>query len=83
MVEVISQNVFENEIKPTHDIKIFTGRSNPQLAYDIAKYLGTEVGPMIIKNFADGEIYVKVQESVRGDDVFIVQPLYLFFNGKL
>jgi len=73
----------ENIIKPTHDIKIFSGRSNPQLAYDIAKYLGTEVGPMIIKNFADGEIYVKVQESVRGDDIFIVQPLCKPVNEHL
>lgn len=65
----------ENIIKPTHDIKIFSGRSNPELAEDIARYLGTSVGPMVIKNFSDGEIYVKVQESIRGDDVFIVQPL--------
>lgn len=57
-----------------HEIKIFTGRSNPQLAYEIADYLGTTVGPMIVKNFADGEIYVQIQESIRGDDVFIVQP---------
>jgi ribose-phosphate pyrophosphokinase len=73
----------ENIIKPTHDIKIFSGRSNPDLARDIAKYLGTTVGPMIIKNFADGEIYVKVQESIRGDDVFIVQPLCKPVNEHL
>ncbi|MFA6990194.1 MAG: ribose-phosphate pyrophosphokinase, partial [Candidatus Gastranaerophilaceae bacterium] len=73
----------ENIIKPTHDIKIFAGRSNPELAEDIAKYLGTNVGPMIVKNFADGEIYVKVQESIRGDDVFIVQPLCKPVNENL
>ena len=72
-----------NTIKPTHDIKIFAGRSNPTLAHDIAKYLGTSVGPMIVKNFADGEIYVKVQESIRGDDVFIIQPLCKPVNDNL
>jgi len=83
MTECMTREEAENIIKPTHDIKIFTGRSNPQLAQDIAKYLGTEVGPMVIKNFADGEIYVKVQESVRGDDVFIVQPLCKPVNEHL
>lgn len=65
----------DTRIKPTHDIKIFTGRANPQLAEEIAEYLGTTVGPMTIKNFSDGEIYVRIQESIRGDDVFVVQPI--------
>ena len=65
----------EKNISPTHDIKLFTGRSNPKLASEIAKYLGTTIAPMIVKNFADGEIYVQVQESIRGDDVFVIQPL--------
>ena len=73
----------EKIINPTHDIKLFSGRSNPKLAQEIANYLGTTVGPMIIKNFADGEIYVQVQESVRGDDVFIVQPVCNPVNENL
>lgn len=73
----------EKAINPTHDIKLFAGRSNPALAREIANYLGTTVGPMIIKNFADGEIYVQVQESVRGDDVFVVQPLCNPVNENL
>lgn len=73
----------EKVINPTHDIKLFAGRSNPALAREIANYLGTTVGPMIIKNFADGEIYVQVQESVRGDDVFIIQPLCNPVNENL
>lgn len=64
----------ENKTSSRNEIKIFTGRSNPQLAYEIADYLGTTVGPMVVKNFSDGEIYVQIQESIRGDDVFIVQP---------
>ena len=64
-----------NIIKSTHKIRVFSGRSNPELAAKIAEYLGTSVGPMLIKNFSDGEIYVQIQESIRGDDVFIIQPL--------
>lgn len=70
-------------IKHTHSIKLFTGRSNPELSYEIADYLGTTVGPMVVKNFSDGEIYVKVQDSIRGDDVFIVQPLCNPVNENL
>lgn len=73
----------ERAINPTHDIKLFAGRSNPELAREIASYLGTTVGPMVIKNFADGEIYVQVKESVRGDDVFIIQPLCNPVNENL
>lgn len=73
----------ERTINPTHDIKLFAGRSNPALAREIANYLGTTVGPIIIKNFADGEIYVQVKESVRGDDVFIIQPLCNPVNENL
>ena len=70
-------------VNPSHDIKLFAGRSNTKLAQEIADYLGTTVGPMVIKNFADGEIYVQVKESVRGDDVFIVQPLCNPVNENL
>ncbi len=71
----------ENEFKkvekilPTHDIKLFSGRSNSALSEEIAQYLGTSLEPITIKNFSDGEIYVQIQDSVRGDDVFIVQPV--------
>ncbi len=73
----------ERAINPTHDIKLFSGRSNPKLAQEIADNLGTTVGPMIVKNFADGEIYVQVKESVRGDDVFIIQPVCNPVNENL
>ena len=70
-------------INPTHDIKLFAGRSNMKLAEEIAEYLGTTIGPMVVKNFADGEVYVQVQESIRGDDVFIVQPVCNPVNENL
>ncbi len=73
----------EKNVLPTHEIKLFCGRSNSVLAEEIADYLGTTVGPMIIKNFSDGEIYVQIQDSIRGDDVFVVQPLCNPVNENL
>ncbi|TVU48713.1 hypothetical protein EJB05_08358, partial [Eragrostis curvula] len=55
-------------------LRIFSGSANPRLAQEIACYLGMELGKIKIKRFADGEMYVQVQESVRGCDVFLVQP---------
>lgn len=55
-------------------LRIFSGTANPQLAQEIACYMGLELGGIKIKRFADGEIYVQLQESVRGCDVFLVQP---------
>jgi len=83
MVMELTYPSLDRVINPTHDIKLFSGRSNPKLSQDIADYLGTNVGPMIIKNFADGEIYVQVKESVRGDDVFVIQPLCNPVNENL
>lgn len=73
----------QDEIKHTHSIKLFTGRANAGLAYEIAEYLGTTLGPMVVKNFSDGEIFVKIQDSIRGDDVFIVQSLSNPVNENL
>lgn len=55
-------------------IKIFSGRANPLLSTEIAKELGMELGKLKIQPFADGELYIQVQESVRGCEVFLVQP---------
>ena len=83
MESTMTESQSTRKINPTHDIKLFTGRSNSKLAKEIADYLGTTVGPILIKNFADGEIYVQIQESVRGDDIFIVQPLCNPVNENL
>lgn len=56
-----------------NQIKIFSGRSNPVLAQRIADYIGIPLGAMTIKNFADGELWVKFEENIRGCDVFLVQ----------
>lgn len=55
-------------------LRIFSGTANQQLAHEIACYMGLDLGKVTIKRFADGEIYVQLQESVRGCDVFLVQP---------
>ncbi|RVX00182.1 Ribose-phosphate pyrophosphokinase 1, chloroplastic [Vitis vinifera] len=55
-------------------LKIFSGTANPTLSKEIAWYMGKELGKINIKRFADGEIYVQLEESVRGCDVYLVQP---------
>ncbi|XP_044493668.1 ribose-phosphate pyrophosphokinase 1-like isoform X1 [Mangifera indica] len=55
-------------------LKLFSGTANPALSQEIAWYMGLELGKINIKRFADGEIYVQLQESVRGCDVYLVQP---------
>jgi ribose-phosphate pyrophosphokinase len=57
-------------------MRVFTGRANRGLAEEIASYLGTELGDCEIKQFADGEIFAKYNENIRGVDVFIVQPTF-------
>lgn len=55
-------------------MKVFCGNSNPNLAKAICKELGISLGDMQVGKFADGEISVKINETVRGYDVFLVQP---------
>jgi len=55
-------------------LKIFSGRSNPELASKIAISAGCKLGVMSIKTFSDGEIWVKYEENIRGYDVFLIQP---------
>jgi len=55
-------------------LKIFTGNANSALAEEIAHYLGVSAGAAKVTHFSDGEIQVKINESVRGADVFIIQP---------
>ncbi|WP_166970753.1 ribose-phosphate diphosphokinase [Brevibacterium atlanticum] len=64
-----------NEITTAGDKKLVlvSGRANPELAEQVAENLGTELLPTDIYNFANGEIYVRYSESVRGSDVFVLQ----------
>ena len=54
-------------------MKVFTGRSNPELAQGISDYLGIPLGKIDIQEFSDGEIWVAFEENIRNEDVFIVQ----------
>ncbi len=62
---------------------VFAGTSNPELAEGIARHLGIELGNVKIRKFANGEIYVRYLESVRGADVFIVQSICAPVNDTL
>jgi ribose-phosphate pyrophosphokinase len=55
-------------------LKLFSGSANLALSQEIARYLGVDLGPMVRKRFADGELYIQIQESIRGCDVFLIQP---------
>src|SRR5690348_12103388 len=53
---------------------LFAGNANPALAHDIARHLTTPLGRAYVGRFSDGEVNIELMESVRGRDVFIVQP---------
>ena len=53
---------------------VFSGRANLLLAENICKYLGIPLGETVIRDFSDKEIYVRIEENVRGRDVFVIQP---------
>jgi len=57
-----------------HEMKIFSGRANPELAQKVADYVGLPLGRISLGRFPDGEISCKIEEDVRGRDIFIVQP---------
>src|SRR5271170_4685438 len=54
--------------------KIFSGSANAPLADEVCNFLGMPRGQAMLKRFADGEVYVQIQENVRGADVFVLQP---------
>ena len=69
---------------PTNNrLKIFSGSANLSLSEEVARYLGVDLGPMVRKRFADGELYVQIQESIRGCDVYLVQPTCHPVNDNL
>lgn len=62
---------------------VFAGNANPQLAQAIVNHLGFSLGKAIVSKFSDGEIMVEIIDSVRGQDVFIVQPTCTPINDNL
>ncbi|MEC4983262.1 MAG: ribose-phosphate pyrophosphokinase [Oscillatoria sp. PMC 1068.18] len=61
-------------ISENNRLRLFSGSANVPLAQEVARYLGMDLGPMVRKQFADGELYVQIQESIRGCDVYLIQP---------
>jgi ribose-phosphate pyrophosphokinase len=55
-------------------LKVFSGNAHPELAKDICKYLKVELADALVTKFSEGETRVKINENVRGKDVFVVQP---------
>lgn len=68
LVPAVSTSAEQNRLR------LLAGSANLPLAREIAHYLGIDLGPMIRKEFADGELYIQIQESVRGCDVHLIQP---------
>jgi ribose-phosphate pyrophosphokinase len=59
---------------PAHSFKLIAGIANPGLASEISRCLGVDICKVTATRFADGEIFVRIDENIRGSDVFIVQP---------
>jgi ribose-phosphate pyrophosphokinase len=62
---------------------LFSGNSNPDLAERIARYLGRSLGRVVVRNFSDGEIFVEIEENVRGRDCFIIQSTCQPVNNNI
>ncbi len=70
-------------IADNNRLRLFSGSANVPLAQEVARYLGLDLGPMVRKQFADGEIYIQIQESIRGCDVYLIQPTCQPVNAHL
>lgn len=66
-----------------NNLLIFSGNSNRKLASDMCKFLGTKLGDALVDTFSDGEIHVKINENVRGQDVFVMQSTCSPSNDNL
>jgi len=64
-------------------MKLFSGNANKSLAEEIARYLDVTLGQCVVKRFADQEIFVEIQENVRGEDVFVLQSTSYPANDNL
>src|SRR5438067_6696917 len=70
-------------MRPMDNLRIFTGNANPALAERIGDVLGAKLGCITVRHFSDGEILVKIEESARGLDVFLIQPTCAPVNDNL
>ena len=70
-------------LRDKEDLCILAGNANPQLAEDIAKHLGLKVCAATVGHFNNGETQVMIDESIRGQDIFIIQPTSYPVNDNL
>jgi ribose-phosphate pyrophosphokinase len=75
-------DAYENDVRK-YGMKLFAGNSNRVLAESVAKYLNIPLGKASVRRFADQEIFVEIQENVRGEDVFVLQPTSFPANDHL
>jgi ribose-phosphate pyrophosphokinase len=76
LLEMAHEPVGAHDLRMGYDkrLMLVSGRANPELAARIAAKLGVDLSPVTTRTFANGEVYSRYKESVRGADVFIVQP---------
>jgi len=65
------------------NLRLFSGRANTPLAEAISEYLGKPLGKVTIRHFPDGELFIRLDEDVRGKDVFVIQPTCTPANDNL
>lgn len=66
-----------------HPLRIFTGSAHPALAQEIAQILGVQLGKSTTTHLRDSEVYVMIDEVVRDQDIFLVQPCSMPVNDNL
>ncbi len=66
-----------------HNMMVFTGNANPELARKVAEHLRLPLGDATVSKFSDGEVFVEINENVRGADVFLLQPTCAPTNDNL
>ncbi len=70
-------------VKDNAQLHLFSGSSHPELANEVAEYLGIQLGKLQLERFPDGEISLQILENVRGRDVFVLQTVALDPNNYL
>ena len=73
----------QNSSRHVNEFKLFTGNSNMELATEIAKLMGQDLGDAVISTFSDGEISVSINETVRGREIFMIQSTCDPVNNNL
>ena len=82
-MSVIDEKDPQNPVRMYKSLRLYSGSANRPLAEQIAKILGVELSGLALEKFANGEIYARFDESVRGADVFFVQSISGDVNDAL